>query len=297
MRIRADKPRIAVRIAAALGLVGSMLLLVAGPAFADHCSGSGDVRDRGGEVVAECHVVTPGQPGDHSMGEVWDRYCSAVGPFREGDEVGFYEVGAVTEDEVVMFGLDLTGEYVWYDVICWRDGFGNIEIQIIVEVAPPVDPEVIRDIAAARLEPPQPAPETSPSLAQQSFVHVPTWLWIDQAEWSPVQASTTRGLTTVTVRANPIHARWVMGDGGGISCFGPGAVWESGAAESDTDCSYTYLHSSYGEPEGRFEASVAVTWEFEWWINDVHQGVFGSVDLSTSFDVAVAEIQAVETGG
>ena len=50
-------------------------------------------------------------------------------------------------------------------------------------------------------------------------------------------------------------------------------------------------------PEGRFEASVMVTWEFEWWINDVYQTMFGTVDVSTSFGVAVAEIQAVETGG
>jgi hypothetical protein len=42
---------------------------------------------------------------------------------------------------------------------------------------------------------------------------------------------------------------------------------------------------------------VTVTWEFEWWINDVYQGVFGTVDVAAAFDVAVAEIQAVETGG
>jgi hypothetical protein len=79
--------------------------------------------------------------------------------------------------------------------------------------------------------------------------------------------------------------------------MGPGIVWTSGALEDATDCSYTYDHSSYGKPEGRFKASVTVTWEFEWWINDVYQGVFGTVDLSAAFAVAVGEIQAVETGG
>jgi hypothetical protein len=57
------------------------------------------------------------------------------------------------------------------------------------------------------------------------------------------------------------------------------------------------LHSSYGEPGGRFAASVTVSWQFEWWINDVYQGVFGIVDVPAGFGVAVAEIQAVETGG
>lgn len=297
MRIRSNRPRTAFRLAVALVLVGLTMVFAAAPASADHCSGDGNIRHRGGDVVAECHVVVPGQSGDRSMSEVWDVYCDAVGPFQEGDEVGFYEVVPVAPDEVVMFGLDPTGEYVWYDVICWRDDRGNIEVQIIVEITSPVAPEVIRDIAAARLEPPPPSPETSPPLARQTFVRVPTWLWLDQATWSPIEVSTTRGLTTVTVRATPTHARWVLGDGGGITCFGPGVSWRSGASEGDTDCSYTYLRSSYGEPEGRFEASVVVTWQFEWWINDVYQAVFGSVDLSASFGVEVAEIQAVETGG
>ena len=78
-----------------------------------------------------------------------------------------------------------------------------------------------------------------------------------------------------------------------------GRVWcgRRGLSEDATDCSYVYEHSSYGEPDGRFEASVTVTWEFEWWINDSYQGVFGTVDLAAPFGVAVGEIQAVETGG
>ena len=280
-----------------LALVGSAMMLVAAPASAGHCSGDGSIRDRGGDVVAECHVVTAVRSGSRSTSDVWDSYCGAAGSFRAGDEVDFYEVAPVTPDEVVVFGLDPTGEYVWYDVICWRDGRVLLEVPIIVEVGGPVSPEVIRDIAAARLVPPAPLPETSPPLARQTFVEVPTWLWLDEAGWLPVEVSATRGVTTVTVRATPTHARWVMGDGGGITCMGPGVVWTSGASETDTDCAYTYLHSSYGEPEGRFAASVTVTWEFEWWINDVYQGVFGSVDLSASFGVDVGEIQAVETGG
>ncbi|MEX2134490.1 MAG: hypothetical protein WEB67_10145 [Acidimicrobiia bacterium] len=297
MRIRTYGPRLAIRLTAAVAIIGSATVFLAAPALANHCAGDGSIRDRGGDVVAECHGVTPGQPGGRSVHELWDVYCTDAGPFQEGDEVGFYEVAPVAAEEIELFGLDPTGEYVWYDVICWRDGRGDIEVQIIVEVTPPVLPEAIRDVAAARLEPPQPDPETSPALASQTFVQVPTWLWLDPASWSPIEVSETRGLTTVTVRATPTHARWVMGDGGGVTCDGPGLVWTSGSSEEATDCSYTYEHSSYGEPKGRFEASVAVSWEFEWWINDVYQGVFGTVDLSAGFEVAVGEIQAVETGG
>ena len=297
MRVRTHRSRTAVRLIVAAALIAATMTIAVVPAWADHCSGDGSIRDRGGEVVGECHAVSQEQLGSRSVHELWDTYCSDAGPYEEGDEVTFSEVAPVDPDEIEMFGLDPTGEYVWYDIICWRDGRGDVEIQIIVEVTPAVPPAAIRDIAAARLEPPPPNPETSPPLAEEAFVQVPTWLWLDSAYWSPVEVSETRGVTTVTVRATPTHARWEMGDEGGVTCWGPGVAWTSGAAEDATDCSYTYRHSSYGEPGGRFDASVTVTWEFEWWINDVYRGVFGTVDLSSGFEVAVAEIQAVETGG
>jgi hypothetical protein len=274
------------------------MLLLAAPASAHHCSGTGDIYQGGGEVVAECHGQTPGRPGGSTVHETWDIYCSAaVGEYREGDEVKFYTTDQLTPGEVEHLGFDPTGEYWWWNVTCLRDGDPAHSHEFAVEVTPPISPETIRDIAAARLEPPLPEPETSPPLARQTFVGVPTWLWLDPASWAPIEASETRGFTTVTVRATPMQALWAMGDGGEITCLGPGVVWVSGAPEDGTDCAFTYLHSSYGEPEGRFEASVTVTWEFEWWINDVYQNIFGAAELSTPFGVAVAEIQAVETGG
>ena len=238
MRFRANRPWASVRLIVAVALAGSAMSLTAAPASAHHCTGDGDIYEGGGEVVAECHGVTPGQPGGGSVHELWDVYCSEAGPFQEGDEVGFYEVAPVTAEEVALFGFDPTGEYMWYDVICWRDGRGEIETQIIVEITAPISPEAMRDIAAARLVPPSPDPETSPPLAEQTFVRVSTWLWLDPAAWSPIEVSETRGLTTVTVRATPTHARWVMGDGGGTTCAGPGVVWTSGLSEDATDCSY-----------------------------------------------------------
>ena len=298
MRVRTNKPWTAVRLIVAIALFGSATLLTTAPASAHHCSGEGDIYQGGGEVVAECHGVTPGQPGGGTVHEIWDTYCAAaVGEYQEGDEVEFDATDQLSPGDVENLGFDPTGEYWWWNVTCWRDGEPAHAFEFAVEVTPPVAPEAVRDVVAARLEPPYPVPETSPPLARQAFVRVPTWLWLDPASWLPIEVSETRGLTTVTVRATPTHARWLMGDGGAVTCLGPGVVWVSGASEDDTDCAYKYLHSSYGQPGGRFEASVMVTWEFEWWINDVYQGIFGTVDVSTPFVVAVGEIQAVETGG
>lgn len=298
MRVCTYRPGTSVRLIVATAVLGLAMLLVAAPASANHCSGEGDIYQGGGEVVAECHGRTPGQPGGRTVHEAWDIYCAdAVGVYREGDEVEFYATDQLSPGDVEHLGFDPTGEYWWWNVTCWRDAESAYSYEFAVEVTPPVPPEAIRDVAAARLEPPPPSPETSPPLARQTFVQVPTWLWVDPATWAPIEVTETRGLTAVTVRATPTHARWLMGDGGGATCSGPGVVWVSGLSEDDTDCSYTFLHSSYGELGGRFEASVTVTWEFEWWINDVYQGVFGTVDLSARFGVAVGEIQAVETGG
>ncbi len=298
MRIRTHRPRTPVRLITVVVLVAAALSMLAVPASAQHCTGEGDIYQGGGQVVAECHGRTPGQPGSGSVHRLWDVYCArTAGEYREGDEVELFPSDPLFGNDVAHLGFDPTGEYWWYIVVCWRDGEVVETYEFAVEVTPPVPPEVIRDVAAARLEPPAPVPETSPPLARQAFVRVPTWLWLDPASWEPLEVSETRGWTTVTVRATPTHARWVMGDGGGVTCLGRGVVWVSGLSEDGTDCSYTYLHSSYGEPEGRFSASVTVTWEFEWWINDAYQGVFGTLDLSTGFVVAVGEIQAVETGG
>lgn len=298
MRVRTHRPRSSVHLIVAIAMVATAVAILAAPASAHHCSGEGDIYQGGGDVVAECHGQTPGRRGGGTVHETWDIYCAvAVGEYQDGDDVTFDATDELTEQDVVHLGFDPTGEYWWWNVTCWRGGDAAYAREFAVEVRPPVPPETIRDLAAARLVPPVPDPETSPPLARQTFVRVPTWLWLDATSWAPIEVSETRGFTTVTVRATPTHARWLMGDDGGVTCSGPGVVWSSGASEDDTDCSYTYLHSSYGEPSGRFDASVSVAWEFEWWINDVYQGAFGTVDRSTSFAIDVAEIQAVETEG
>jgi hypothetical protein len=297
MRVRTNGARVALRLIVTLALVLPAVTLPGASAYASHCSGDNRIDERGGEVDAECRGEAPGGSGSSTMEELWARYCTDAGPYRPGDEVGFYEVAPVSPEHVEAVGLDPTGEYVWYDVICWRDGREAAEVQIIVEVTPAVPPEVVRDQVAARIDPPTPVPATSPPLERHAVVRIPTWLFLDAGYWVPLEVSESRGVVTVTVRATPTQASWVMGDSGEVTCYGPGAEWRSGLSEDDTDCSYTYVHSSYGRPGGRFEASVTVVWEFEWWLNGAYQGSFGTVDVSTDFAVAVGEIQAIETKG
>ena len=297
MRIRTNRPRIAIRLTTAAAVALVVVVSAATPAQgAEHCSGETTRLDRGAVVSAQCWNSISDEPGErHSL---WDAFCtSAAGPWQEGDAVNVVFVDNLFDPDDIANGLDPTGQYAIYDLVCQRGSTIVRIVTVIVTISPPVSTEEIRDAATARLVVPAPTPETSPPLSRQAFVGIPTWLWMDPSEWLPMEATETRGITTVRVRATPTEARWVMGGDGDGVCYGPGVAWRSGMAESDTDCAYTFKHSSYGEPDGRFEAAVTVTWAFEWWINGTYQGVFRTVDRSTQFTVAVGEIQIVETGG
>lgn len=296
MSDRTYRTRIARYLIATVALLAAMML-VAAPALADECDGEGNIFDGGGEVVGECADSSPGKPGTRSEETVWNRYCrELLGAYRSGDEVEFRLFGPLTPEEVEDYGLDPSGDYVWYEVFCWRDGLVDGDYPIIVETStPPLSPEEVRDLVAVRLEPPTPTPATSPRLGSQTVVQMPTWLWLDAGDWRPIEGSRTVGTVSVRVRATPKTALWLMGDGATVSCAGPGTPWVQGLDPSASDCSHTYLDSSYGLPRGRFDASVSVQWEYEWWLNGAYQGAFGSLDVSTAFEVAVGEIQGIKT--
>lgn len=299
MRLRTNRTRFANRLIITCSVVVLAVTIAAAPVEAAECGGTGRIDHRGGEVDGECGTESPGEPGSSSEEEQWEANCAAAaGPYREGDQVEWIRSDQLVEGDIEELGLGPSGEYWWWGIYCYRDGSTVYESpEFAVASTPPVSPEVMRDEAAARIDPPAPSPGTSPPLAEQAYVQIPTWLWLGGADWVPIEVSDTRGSVTVTVRSTPVDARWVLGEDGEVTCDGPGTEWLPGMSENDTDCSFTFTHSSYGEADGRFDASVSVVWEFEWWINGVYQGPFGTVDVSTGFEVAVGEIQAVETGG
>ena len=71
MRVRTHRSRTSVRLSLAIAMSAAVMMQAA-PASANHCSGGGQIDDRGGDVVAECHGRTPGEPGTWSVHEAWD---------------------------------------------------------------------------------------------------------------------------------------------------------------------------------------------------------------------------------
>lgn len=273
-------------------------------AQANDCGGGGGIGDNGGSVIGYCAGESPGRPPSGTSGaEVWNAYCGLYMPWRDGLWVDFSLELVLGDDPddfeyIVELGYDPSGRYGGYVVLC-MDG-DDIMAQwdyVWFTLTPPVPPTVIRDIAAARINPDPPSVGSNPPFNERpSVVQLQTWLWINDP-WEVIQESETRGLVTVDVEAVPLHVDWSFGDGGFQRCEGPGIPWTEAADPAGTYCQYTFESSSADQPGAEYTADTTVTWEFYWWLNGRPMGPFGTLERTTIFAVSVGEIQAVESDG
>lgn len=294
----------------AVAVLLATLVVSAAPSGAHgHCSGGEFEDDNGGGASGYCAGGTPGRgPGSASDEAIWNRYCGdLVEPYREGLYVDFYHEITYGDDPedwdlIVQAGWDPSGLYYGHVVFC-MDGTTDPHTFLSQwdyawwAVRQPVPPTDIRDIAAARINPPAPSLGSNPPFNERpSVVQLQTWLWINDP-WEAIIESETQGLVTVEVEAVPQHVDWAFSDGGSTRCEGPGIPWSAGAHNSGTYCQYTFSSSSADQPNAEYTATASVTWEFSWWLNGVAQGSFTTITTTTGFTVAVGEIQAVETAG
>lgn len=289
----------------ALGVVlAGAVVLSASPAPAHHCLGQASLDRAGGAAEAGCHGnYPPGPPSTTSQLALWERYCyyaqEGFSGWSEGSTVTINYLGRLGADELSRLDLDPSGEYGTLQADCTSaaTGVSFVGGQFVYTIAAPVPPEVLRDRAAARLNPPTPTLGSSPPLGERpAIVHFATWLWVTDP-WEAQTETESAGLVTVDVIARPDRITWVFGDGGVVVCAGPGIEWSPAVTEAGTYCSHTFGTSSTGQPGAAYSATATVTWVFSWAINGVDQGDFGSFDATTNFDIQVGEIQSIETNG
>jgi hypothetical protein len=283
MRLRADAARRTPRLilpAVALALCAGLVVgspVGTAPAAADHCRWVAVPNMNGNVGGAEGHWVCD-DGGQHDDG---------------GSEEG---TGSADEPEwgdpcAVFSGTNPDGS-TW--------GFGPAEpCEEVVAEIDFVPPTVIRDRVSASIEIADPVVGSNPPFDEPGrfgAVGVPTWLWIDTS-WEPIgPVSDASGPLTVAVMASPRRVTWQVGDGSApVVCDGPGVPWSRDRAEGGTGCSHTYTSSSADQPGEAYALSATVTWVFEWWINGIPQGEFGTYLASTDFDYQVGEIQGIET--
>jgi hypothetical protein len=193
----------------------------------------------------------------------------------------------------------------WYYSNCFYTDTGEVFRSEYWQASPddPVNPgpslEALARQAYDEVPLAYPVPQTSPAIDIEQITGLPTWLWVDPADWRPVSASADLAGFSVEVTAEPQSVAWDMGDGTVIECDGPGTPYDSTVADAaqSTDCEHVYQQVSADEPRGQYAASATVTWSVSWEASTGATGALADASRTTTFGLTVTERQAVVTQG
>lgn len=162
--------------------------------------------------------------------------------------------------------------------------------------APIITPQELAQRAWATLRLPFPDVHTAPPRGAQGLVALPEWVWVSRAEWRPLTKTASAGAVLARVTATPKQLTIKPGPGlSAVSCGGPGAAYNPSRSASvqRTDCSYTYVRSSKGQPHDAYQMTVTVTWGGTWVGSGGAGGDLPDISRSTTFGVRVAEGQGL----
>ncbi|MGW0823026.1 hypothetical protein [Streptomyces sp. NPDC002845] len=213
------------------------------------------------------------------------------------------------------FNKDREGEGYWWDAYTTEGRESDPAARDCNELpfwvdegdAPPADvpqaitPEMLAQLAYAEIRVPSTKVELAP--ANTTKVNLPTWTWLDTAEFKPVSVTASVPLLGIsaTTTAEPVSLKiapgtddaatypasgeCVVGADGSI-----GEPYAKGKADETPPCGMKYLRSSGG---GSYKLQATVTWEISWTSTTgagdrLPDGTFGADQ-----DVVVQEIQAV----
>ncbi|MBB5157469.1 hypothetical protein BJ970_005003 [Saccharopolyspora phatthalungensis] len=190
----------------------------------------------------------------------------------------------------------------WYVYRCDKPGFADALYRPPVWIpdgqpgAPLPSPAELAEQARNQLRLPSPRIEANP--AGDQLVHLPTWLWLNQASWGQRSATASVPGVSVTAVATPTSVSWSMGDGRTVTCTGPGTPFSTGSdpKAASPDCGHIYRTSSAGQPNQAFPVIATVHWTITW-SGAGQSGVFPDMTTSSTAAFRVAESQALGTGG
>ncbi len=186
----------------------------------------------------------------------------------------------------------------WYWKWCGGEDFGVVWLPDAGAARGVQSPAVVAQLAVKKLVVPAPRWEMSPAAGVPQMVGVPVWLWL-AGGWGPVSATAAVPGVSVTATARPQGVTWDFGDGGVVSCVGPGTPFRLGVddpAAGSPDCGVVFTHSSAGQVDGRFPVSVTVRW-LVGWAGAGQQGVVPGLTSRAVSSVVVSESQALVVAG
>lgn len=172
---------------------------------------------------------------------------------------------------------------------------------------PQVSPAELARQAVGRLPLPVPEAHHNPDSSAgrpQTIVGVPTWLWVSPASFRPMTQTVSAGGVSATVTATPVSTAWTTGspDAPNVTCQGGGTPYAPSTASTgqDSDCTTTYRRSSAAMPQTGpapndrfFTASVTTIWQVSWTGTGGLTGTLPNLRRSSTFPIAVAEVQVL----
>ena len=197
----------------------------------------------------------------------------------------------------------------WWQAWCNQAGWSGMPVFVPTGTATAgalvSSPGVVAQQAEGLLRLPSPAVHLNPE--REALVGLPEWFWLDSTQWRSLSQRTQAGPVWARVTAAPTSTTWDPGDGSPVvTCSGPGTPYDRSkpATSQSSDCTYTYTHSSAGQPQTGpaandrfFTVTVTTTWSVSWVGSGGAAGTLPVISRSRTFPLRVAERQAVVTGG
>ncbi|WP_428935299.1 hypothetical protein [Streptomyces sp. ACT015] len=238
-------------------------------------------------------------------------------PIWEAGSTG-YEWDATQRDRYVNgkpykdFNKDKSGDGYWWDSYVNEDfppGWDACDEEtfwVDKGAAPPaniqnaVTPEILAELAYAEIR--VPGTEVTLAPANRTKVNLPTWAWLDAAEFKPVSVTASVPVLGIeaTATAEPVSLKIDPGTADAATYPASGACaivdghigepYAKGKATRTPPCGVKYLRSS---GDGSYPLRATVTWKIHWTGSggaggDLPDGTFGATQ-----DVVVQEIQSV----
>ncbi|MFI8831480.1 hypothetical protein ACIGPN_10670 [Streptomyces afghaniensis] len=238
-------------------------------------------------------------------------------PTWEAGSTG-YEWDAKQRDRYVKghpykdFNKDKTGKGYFWDSFVNKDfppGWDSCDEPIfwVDQGNPPpaniknaVTPKILAELAYAEIRVPSTKVTLAP--AEATKVNLPTWAWLDGAEFQPVSVTASVPVLGIqaTATAEPVSLRIEPGTkdavtypASGVCEINNGRIGEpyaKGKTDQTPPCGVKYLRSS---GDGTYPLQATVTWKIRWTGTggaggDLPDGTFGATQ-----NVVVQEVQAV----
>ena len=197
----------------------------------------------------------------------------------------------------------------WWQQYCNGNGWAGMPVFVPDGSTPAAvlqtSPATLAQRAVNQLRLPAPTAGLNPT--PRALVNLAEWFWVPRSDWTTLTQRTQAGAVWAAVVARPTSTTWDPGDGSApFTCAGAGTpyVKDEPASAQHSDCTYTYRRSSANEPQSGpdpndrfFTATVTTTWSVSWTGAGGTGGALPQMTRTSTFRLAVAERDAVVTGG